>query len=335
MTDRRKCGSSPAPRAGWASNSPKPYWRLATHSSPSGRDTDRLSKALGASSNLLTVKLDVTRPADAEAAVKAAVDRFGRIDVLINNAASFYAGYFEELTPEQMNLQLADEPRRSDERHARRAAGHAKAALRTHHRDLFVRWSFGLRVRHRLRRVEVRPRRVHGIAARRKSRRSESTRPSSIRAFSERSCSPRNRRTTPTGSIGDYAERRDPLVAYWKSMNGKQTGDPAKLARAIITIARAVAAASPLHRRRGCDRRRGAEDRCPEGGHRIQPSALDIARLRQLTADVRMEFLYRTGGRRGSGDAVYQQLIHHDPGGSRTRDLRIKSPLLYQLSYRV
>ena len=25
----------------------------------------------------------------------------------------------------------------------------------------------------------------------------------------------------------------------------------------------------------------------------------------------------------------------HDPGGSRTRDLRIKSPLLYQLSYRV
>ncbi len=26
---------------------------------------------------------------------------------------------------------------------------------------------------------------------------------------------------------------------------------------------------------------------------------------------------------------------YNDPGGSRTRDLRIKSPLLYQLSYRV
>ena len=38
--------------------------------------------------------------------MKAAVDRFGRIDVLINNAANFYAGYFEELTPEQMDLQL-------------------------------------------------------------------------------------------------------------------------------------------------------------------------------------------------------------------------------------
>jgi hypothetical protein len=27
--------------------------------------------------------------------------------------------------------------------------------------------------------------------------------------------------------------------------------------------------------------------------------------------------------------------FENDPGGSRTRDLRIKSPLLYQLSYRV
>src|SRR5216683_855724 len=73
----------------------------------SGRDSDRVSKALGQSNDLLAVKLDVTSRADAEAAVRAAVDRFGRIDVLVNNAASFYAGYFEELTPEQMDRQLA------------------------------------------------------------------------------------------------------------------------------------------------------------------------------------------------------------------------------------
>jgi NAD(P)-dependent dehydrogenase (short-subunit alcohol dehydrogenase family) len=59
----------------------------------SGRDRDALSKALGQSNDLLAVKLDVTRRADAEAAVRAAVDRFGRIDVLVNNAANFYAGY--------------------------------------------------------------------------------------------------------------------------------------------------------------------------------------------------------------------------------------------------
>src|SRR5213594_3549621 len=73
----------------------------------SGRDSGRVSKALGRSEDLMSVKLDVTSRADAEAAVKAAVERFGRIDVLVNNAASFYAGYFEELTPEQMERQLA------------------------------------------------------------------------------------------------------------------------------------------------------------------------------------------------------------------------------------
>src|SRR6266576_7252462 len=72
-----------------------------------GRDPDAVEKAVGQSDDLLAVKLDVISRADAEAAVRAAVDRFGRIDVLVNNAASFYAGYFEELTPEQMERQLA------------------------------------------------------------------------------------------------------------------------------------------------------------------------------------------------------------------------------------
>lgn len=53
------------------------------------------------------VKLDVSSAADAEAAAQATLERFGRIDVLVNNAASFYAGYFEELSPEQMELQLS------------------------------------------------------------------------------------------------------------------------------------------------------------------------------------------------------------------------------------
>jgi hypothetical protein len=38
-------------------------------------------------------------------------------------------------------------------------------------------------------------------------------------------------------SIGDYDERRGPLVEYWKSQNGRQSGDPAKLARALVAIA--------------------------------------------------------------------------------------------------
>ena len=65
-----------------------------------GRNTTAVSLALGESDDLLVVKLDVTRPEDAQAAVKAAVDRFGHIDVLVNNAGNFYAGFFEEITPQ-------------------------------------------------------------------------------------------------------------------------------------------------------------------------------------------------------------------------------------------
>ncbi len=50
-----------------------------------GRNTESVANAIGTSDNLLVVKLDVTSTADAEAAVKAAVERFGGIDVLANN----------------------------------------------------------------------------------------------------------------------------------------------------------------------------------------------------------------------------------------------------------
>src|SRR5881397_1185039 len=71
-----------------------------------GRDPDAVVKAVGRSGNLLVLKLDVTNRADAVAAAQAAVDRFGRIDVLVNSAGNFFAGYFEELTPEQIDRQL-------------------------------------------------------------------------------------------------------------------------------------------------------------------------------------------------------------------------------------
>jgi NAD(P)-dependent dehydrogenase (short-subunit alcohol dehydrogenase family) len=38
-------------------------------------------------------------------------------------------------------------------------------------------------------------------------------------------------------SVQDYDERRAKMLAFWKAQNGKQSGDPAKLARALIAIA--------------------------------------------------------------------------------------------------
>src|SRR3954464_2969208 len=72
-----------------------------------GRRPEEVEKTLGGpQENLLVAKLDVTSLEDAQAAARAAVERFGRIDVLINNAGNFFAGFFEEISPAHMRQQI-------------------------------------------------------------------------------------------------------------------------------------------------------------------------------------------------------------------------------------
>ena len=71
-----------------------------------GRDPDKVLRAIGAHDKLLAVALDITDPKAATAAARAAADRFGHIDVLVNNAGNFYAGYFENITPEHFRAQM-------------------------------------------------------------------------------------------------------------------------------------------------------------------------------------------------------------------------------------
>ncbi|HEU5047091.1 MAG TPA: oxidoreductase [Rickettsiales bacterium] len=72
------------------------------------RNTASLDKLVQkASERVLAVKLDVTKPQDANAAVKAAIAKFGRIDVLINNAGYAIVGAVEE-TPDNELRALMD-----------------------------------------------------------------------------------------------------------------------------------------------------------------------------------------------------------------------------------
>jgi NAD(P)-dependent dehydrogenase (short-subunit alcohol dehydrogenase family) len=73
-----------------------------------GRNADKVTKVIDdATDNLLVVQMDVTNPEEINKGIVAAIEKFGTIDVLVNNAGSFYAGYFEELSQTQMERQFA------------------------------------------------------------------------------------------------------------------------------------------------------------------------------------------------------------------------------------
>ncbi len=201
-----------------------------------GRDSDRVSRTLGKSNDLLAVKLDVTSRAEAEVAVRATVERFGRIDVLINNAASFYAGYFEELTPEQMELQLAASligpmnvtravlPVMRKQRSGHIISISSSAGLvGFEFCTAYAASKFGLEGWMESLHAEVAP---FGITT-------TIVNPGFFRTelLTEQSTN------YAAPSIEDYDERRAKQLEFWKGQNGKQSGDPAKLARALITIA--------------------------------------------------------------------------------------------------
>ena len=101
-----------------------------------GRNPERVAKAIGQSENLLTVTLDVTKPADADAAVKAALERFGRIDMSGQQCRELLRGLLRGADPGPDRSAACQHSYWPDERHPRCPAGDAQAGVRQGHLDL-------------------------------------------------------------------------------------------------------------------------------------------------------------------------------------------------------
>ncbi|SDO01824.1 SDR family oxidoreductase [Geodermatophilus sp. DSM 45219] len=200
-----------------------------------GRNPDRITAALGAHENLLAVALDVTDPASVQAAIDAAVQRFGRIDVLVNNAGNFYAGFFEELSPEDFRAQI--ETNLFGPLNVTRAV---LPAMRAQRSGLVVTFSstagitggeftsayaaskFALEGWNESLTPEIAPFGIRTMLVNPGFFRTELLTEDSTRY--------------PEPTIDDYAERTRQTVTGWKGMNGQQGGDPVKLARALIQL---------------------------------------------------------------------------------------------------
>ncbi len=204
-----------------------------------GRRPEHIEQVLGAHDDLLVARLDITSPDDAVGAVAAAVERFGRIDVLVNNAANSYPGYFEEIPPERMRAQIEttlfgpmNVTRAVLPRMRRQRGGHVitlssiDGLAGLEFCVAYATAKFGVEGWMESLRFDVEP---FGI-------RTTIVNPGLFRTgfLAEPST------TWPEPSIDDYARRTAAMIPTWQHKNGSQPGDPARLAASLVQLAEAA-----------------------------------------------------------------------------------------------
>jgi NAD(P)-dependent dehydrogenase (short-subunit alcohol dehydrogenase family) len=201
-----------------------------------GRSLDAVRSAVGDHEQLLVTELDITDAQSAERAVAAAVARFGRIDVLVNNAANFFGGFFEELTPQQVRSQIETNlfgpmtvtravlPVMRKQRSGLLISISSTAGVvGDPFASAYAASKFGLEGWIEGLAGEVEPYGIRTMIVEPGFFRTELLQPEST-TFAEL-------------SIDDYAERTAETIPAWQAMNGRQAGDPAKLARALVELA--------------------------------------------------------------------------------------------------
>jgi NAD(P)-dependent dehydrogenase (short-subunit alcohol dehydrogenase family) len=201
-----------------------------------GRNPQKVAAAIGEHANLLALQLDVTIPAQAQAAVTAALARFGAIDVLVNNAGNFYGGFFEALSDEQvrsqfdtllfgpMNVARAVLPQMRKQRAGLLISISSTGGIvGLPFCSAYVAAKFGLEGWIESLAQEVAEFGIHSMLVEPGFFRTE--------LLSAES-------STYASSVDDdYAARTTDTITAWTAMDGKQGGDPAKLASAIVELA--------------------------------------------------------------------------------------------------
>jgi hypothetical protein len=231
-----------------------------------GRDSDVVTKALGQTEDLLVVKLDITSPADAQAAVTAALDRFGRGDVLVNNAATFPAGLLRGDQPGTVPCADRDESVRPADRvlpvMRRQRSGHVGSItsiaglVGQEFCAAYATSKFGPEGWMESLRFDVAP---HAWASRR----------SSSPASSAQNCGG-GLDDLAELSIDNYAERTAPTMAACQGMNGKQSGGPGQAGEGADHRHRPARAVDALDRRRRRARHRRTEgEAAADAGRRL------------------------------------------------------------------
>jgi len=202
-----------------------------------GRDANKVTKAIDDSTdNLLVVKMDVTNPKEISKGVNSAIEKFGTIDVLVNNAGNFYAGFFEELSQGQVERQIATNlfgpmnvtravlPAMRNSKSGHIISISSTAGLVGYELcSAYAASKFGLEGWMESLQIEVAPFGIHTTIVNPGFFRTNLLEPSST-IWSEL-------------RLEDYADRINVLRPWWESMSGKQGGDPAKLAAALLKIA--------------------------------------------------------------------------------------------------